>query len=403
VENGVRDLLSLLKFLRAEPYCGTQWFEQAAALASKGELCGPQGLASCFAATLLRRTKGGVAVDRVPQKHLSLVSITMTPEECEREQAVLDEDAGKGPLMAILRSSQAGGGLVFPRRNGNLDVDETSSLGEISESARRPAADGGIGQNLVFRGEGDEVKARAWCLERYRSERAWINADKDAVLRGGKWQALSDLMAKIWHGGHHVRCSTQPREDVEAGLWDTPHGSYMQELETGNATKVVLVSRFGIRTFELAQLLLQKMNVRYGRIDQTVPPDRRFGIIDDFNNDPDTKVMLLGLKSGGVGINLQAAQVAILLDWWWNPASERQAMDRLHRVNSLHAHTYFFKFHVAENHGDKVLSEGQRGKVGLRQSTIDLVANDGGKRQGTPADARRWTPQASPCRDEGEP
>jgi len=50
-----------------------------------------------------------------------------------------------------------------------------------------------------------------------------------------------------------------------------------------------------------------------------------------------------------------------------------------------------------------VLSEGQRGKVGLRQSTIDLVANDGGKRQGTPADARRWTPQASPCRDEGEP
>ena len=40
------------------------------------------------------------------------------------------------------------------------------------------------------------------------------------------------------------------------------------------------------------------------------------------------------MTSGGVAFNLQVAQIAILLYWRWNPASERLAMDRIHRVNS---------------------------------------------------------------------
>ena len=43
---------------------------------------------------------------------------------------------------------------------------------------------------------------------------------------------------------------------------------------------------------------------------------------------------LIGMTSGGVAFNLQVAQVAILFDWRWNPASERLAMDRIHRANS---------------------------------------------------------------------
>ncbi len=51
-----------------------------------------------------------------------------------------------------------------------------------------------------------------------------------------------------------------------------------------------------------------------------------------FQEDPNTKVFLLSLKAGGTGLTLTAADTVILYDPWWNPATERQAMDRAHRM-----------------------------------------------------------------------
>ncbi|MCA8991347.1 MAG: SWF/SNF helicase family protein, partial [Planctomycetaceae bacterium] len=44
------------------------------------------------------------------------------------------------------------------------------------------------------------------------------------------------------------------------------------------------------------------------------------------------KVFLISLKAGGLGLNLTAAEYVFLLDPWWNPAVEAQAIDRAHRV-----------------------------------------------------------------------
>jgi superfamily II DNA or RNA helicase len=54
--------------------------------------------------------------------------------------------------------------------------------------------------------------------------------------------------------------------------------------------------------------------------------------VERFQNDPDVSVFLLSLKAGGVGLNLQSAEYVFLLDPWWNPASEAQAIDRAHRI-----------------------------------------------------------------------
>ncbi|QEN06694.1 DEAD/DEAH box helicase [Oceanispirochaeta crateris] len=51
-----------------------------------------------------------------------------------------------------------------------------------------------------------------------------------------------------------------------------------------------------------------------------------------FQEDEDVKIFLLSLKAGGVGINLTAADYVVLFDPWWNPAAERQAIDRAHRM-----------------------------------------------------------------------
>jgi SNF2 family DNA or RNA helicase len=54
--------------------------------------------------------------------------------------------------------------------------------------------------------------------------------------------------------------------------------------------------------------------------------------VQSFQNDPDCKVFLISLKAGGLGLNLTAADYIFLLDPWWNPAVESQAIDRAHRI-----------------------------------------------------------------------
>ncbi|XP_047156693.1 helicase-like transcription factor CHR28 [Vigna umbellata] len=54
--------------------------------------------------------------------------------------------------------------------------------------------------------------------------------------------------------------------------------------------------------------------------------------VRDFNTEPEITVMLMSLKAGNLGLNMVAACHVILLDPWWNPTTEDQAIDRAHRI-----------------------------------------------------------------------
>ena len=60
--------------------------------------------------------------------------------------------------------------------------------------------------------------------------------------------------------------------------------------------------------------------------------NQREKMIEDFQNNPETKVMILSLKAGGTGLNLTSATNVIHYDLWWNPAVEDQATDRTYRI-----------------------------------------------------------------------
>ena len=62
------------------------------------------------------------------------------------------------------------------------------------------------------------------------------------------------------------------------------------------------------------------------------PPEERSAIIDRFKTGDDHKAMIVSLRVGGLGLNLQEASYVFHLDRWWNPAVERQAEDRTHRL-----------------------------------------------------------------------
>jgi len=58
----------------------------------------------------------------------------------------------------------------------------------------------------------------------------------------------------------------------------------------------------------------------------------RQAVVRRFQDDPDCRVFLISLRAGGHGLNLTAAEYVFLLDPWWNPAVEAQAIDRAHRI-----------------------------------------------------------------------
>src|SRR5690606_10302796 len=60
-----------------------------------------------------------------------------------------------------------------------------------------------------------------------------------------------------------------------------------------------------------------------------------------FQNEEDCRVFLISLKAGGTGLNLTAADYVYILDPWWNPAAEAQAIDRCYRIGQeKHVNAY---------------------------------------------------------------
>ncbi|EAU92715.2 DNA repair protein RAD5 [Coprinopsis cinerea okayama7 len=77
---------------------------------------------------------------------------------------------------------------------------------------------------------------------------------------------------------------------------------------------------------------LEVAGIRYDRLDGTMKREERIKAMDALKFDPGCEVLLVSLKAGGVGLNLTAAQRVYLMDPYWNPAVENQAVDRIHRL-----------------------------------------------------------------------
>lgn len=90
--------------------------------------------------------------------------------------------------------------------------------------------------------------------------------------------------------------------------------------------------------------------------------------VERFQNDPDCRLFLISLKAGGLGLNLTAAEYVFLLDPWWNPAVEAQAVDRAHRIGQTRQ-VFAYRLIARDTVEEKVL-ELQRSKRDLAASII---------------------------------
>ncbi|TVU43058.1 hypothetical protein EJB05_09494 [Eragrostis curvula] len=90
---------------------------------------------------------------------------------------------------------------------------------------------------------------------------------------------------------------------------------------------------------DLLELSLNTNLIQYRRLDGTMSLNLRDKAVKDFNTDPEVRVMIMSLKAGNLGLNMVAACHVILLDLWWNPFAEDQAVDRAHRIGQTRAVT----------------------------------------------------------------
>ncbi len=93
--------------------------------------------------------------------------------------------------------------------------------------------------------------------------------------------------------------------------------------------KLLIFSQF-VQMLKVLREMLKEEKITYEYMDGS--SKNRQKIIDNFNNNNNIRTFLISLKTGGYGLNLTSADTVIIVDPWWNPMGENQAIDRAHRI-----------------------------------------------------------------------
>ena len=95
--------------------------------------------------------------------------------------------------------------------------------------------------------------------------------------------------------------------------------------------KILVFSQF-VKMLKLIETQIKKEKIQYEYLDGQDKKDKRQESVENFQNNADVRVFLISLKAGGTGLNLTEADYVYIVDPWWNPAVENQAIDRTHRI-----------------------------------------------------------------------
>ncbi|WP_316766068.1 DEAD/DEAH box helicase [Pedobacter frigiditerrae] len=104
----------------------------------------------------------------------------------------------------------------------------------------------------------------------------------------------------------------------------------LEQIESKSPHHKILVFSQFVSMLELVKAELEQRKIQFAYL--TGQTKNRESVVDSFQNKPEVRVFLISLKAGGVGLNLTKADYVYLIDPWWNPAVENQAIDRAYRI-----------------------------------------------------------------------
>ncbi len=131
--------------------------------------------------------------------------------------------------------------------------------------------------------------------------------------------------------------------------------------------KALVFSSF-VKHLDLVAQWLDERNIPY----QTLTGEtlHREEVVNEFQNNETCSFFLVSLKAGGVGLNLTAAGYVLMLDPWWNPASEKQAINRAHRIGQ-DKHVMVYRFISRDTLEEKILRLQER-----KSQLADIFVNE---------------------------
>jgi superfamily II DNA or RNA helicase len=178
-----------------------------------------------------------------------------------------------------------------------------------------------------------------------RKDAAELNRSKIEVL-----EALLRLRQSACHPGLiNPELVGEPSAKLEVLL-----PSISEVVEEGH--KVLVFSQF-TSFLAIVRERLDQEKVTYEYLDGRTR--NRAAKVERFQTDPDCPVFLISLKAGGLGLNLTAAEYVYLLDPWWNPAVEAQAIDRSHRIGQTQ-HVFAYRLICRGTVEEKILELQQK-------------------------------------------
>ncbi|GJQ80974.1 putative DNA binding protein [Trypoxylus dichotomus] len=390
VHNKELDMYSLLKFLRCTPFDDYAIWKRWIANKNDG---GQDRIQTVISSIMLRRTKAELqqkgALEKLPEKSISVINISLEPDE----QAVYQK------ILIFSRTLFAQ--YLHQRAEKESDLISFSGYSKLANDVNGPYFQ--MHKKLLKLNKIKEVKSHEILVLLLRLRQMcchpslivnMLHGDQllaDEDIAGHEEFNILEEMRKLniddktneedsdSAAGGAVGSFHTPLEDLlnpENPIFSVDRKStkmkavlkLLKETILPTKDKVIIVSQW-TTLLRLLGTFLKEDNIPFEQLDGTIAVAKRMIGVDNFNNPKHhTKILLLSLTAGGVGLNLVGANHMIVLDLHWNPQLEMQAHDRIYRVGQ-NKQVHIYKF-VAVNTIEEKIKALQEQKLALAESIL---------------------------------
>ena len=213
--------------------------------------------------------------------------------------------------------------------------------------------------------------------EQRRIYDAYKNDYRDKVLGVIDAQGMERSQLTILQGLMKLRqiCDSPAilNEDVKLPNHSIKLDELLREItENISDHKALVFSQF-LGMLALIRQRFIKEGIAFEYFDGSTSINERQRAIDNFQNNNDCRVFLISLKAGGVGLNLTAADYVYIVDPWWNPAVEQQAIDRTHRIGQTR-NIFAYRMICRDTVEDKIIQLQEKKRLLAKE----LIADDSG-------------------------
>ncbi|KAJ3222518.1 hypothetical protein HK099_002226 [Clydaea vesicula] len=398
IQNRLDDLYSLIKFLRLEPFSTkstwNQYFSKLMKPNSGNQDVGVSRLQTLMKSLTLRRTKeskiNGDPILNLPKRHDHVINVKLNANEMALYRKI--EDKAKelfstakamenyvNLLEMVLRLRQA---CVHPKLckkyEADLDKDLNAEFPPLTANRLTHLF------NLLKESGEDQC---CFCGQR-QNEEDLNEKDRPAITKCGHLFCM-DCTKTTFGKQVDVACPVCQTTLLQKEVLQIGEGNIeeieeelvftnfdMDEGMMSSKVKILVEDLITIRDYckhegmkqiksivfsqwtqvlDLIQLPLERMGIIYARLDGKMNRIQRNTALDVFKTDDRVLVMLISIKAGGVGLNLTHASRVYIMEPYWNPAVEQQAVDRVHRMGQTLA-VNVIRFIVKNSIEDRIVA-----------------------------------------------